>query len=1339
MNFLGNAVKFTERGDIVLEVTGVIASQHLRPIGEPLALAGKAHGRQDGGTIALAFSVSDTGIGITVEQQSRLFQPFMQADGSTTRRYGGTGLGLVIARQLAQRMNGEVGIVSEPGRGSRFWMTVTLPVCADEGPPQRLPNLKTLVVTDHPRLASIAAGLLASGGIECVQTAPSAGALDALKDGIRQPQPYQLVLLDVDPASMSASDLVSESRRDASLEGLRFVMMMPVAANLPKAWPEDLGAIASVTKPLSLSQLAFVLDSGSYERRKAQSVTDPKKRPGTQYQGHALIAEDNPVNQVVARRMLERCGLTVSVAANGAEAVEAVNREPFDIVLMDVQMPEMDGLEATRAIRAGAAATADPLPIIALTANARKEDRDECLNAGMDDFLSKPFSEEALHGVLSRWLLKRVGEPAAHIAAPATQSTGDRLKDEPVSHEFLDHSADAVAIVKESGELMYANAQMIKLANCSPESFSSLNLRQFLSSVPDAGIDELLADIALHRVLRREMNIRKAAQETEMPFDVMGSALPGSRILLSFRDISERVRLEAELKAREERFRDFSASSADWFWETDDEDRFAYVADSIATHLGVGPERLLGRSRVEVSGSADLNPPAIWEPYLAAVTARHPYRNFEYQFLDGSGAKQWLSISGQPFYGEEGQFRGYRGVGQVVTRRRQTEDELRSYRIGLEKLVAERTAELAAAEAQTRVIIESSGDGIIRVDASGTIVLANPAACDLLGYPAAELVGRPLHQTVHHSYPDGHPYPVEHCPTAMALAVGGALRALDDVFWRADGTPLPVSVSTQAICDGDRIVGGVLNFSDTSVRQQVEQAREAAREAAERLARIKGEFLANMSHEIRTPLNGVLGMAQIGYRESTGRGRSQEIFGRILDSGRLLLDIINDILDLSKIEAGKLATESVALNPRRVVDQVVSTLAERAAEKKLALVVEKAPDLPDACLGDPVRLSQILLNLLSNAVKFTEHGEVRLAARLDDAMLVFSLSDTGIGMSAEQLGRLFQPFEQADSSTTRNYGGSGLGLAICRRLAELMGGDITVTSKEGRGSTFELRLPFVPAECALERPPSLCALCSGPRLRGIRILAAEDNEMNRLVLDDLLAQEGALTTLVDNGRQAVEAFEQIGTTFDIVLMDMQMPEMDGLEASRRIRAIAPDVPIIGQTAHALAEEHAKCLAAGMSDVITKPIDIDALVAVVLENAGRAQDGVAEEKNVDKQDHQPVPTSAIDWAELEQRYCSRPEFRAKIFRSFLESFADAPQRIRAAANDDLPRLAALAHSLIGTAGFLFAGTTVAHAKVLEAAIKAGSPDTTNHAEALAHSLEAMLSEISSRETKRTVEE
>ncbi len=372
---------------------------------------------------------------------------------------------------------------------------------------------------------------------------------------------------------------------------------------------------------------------------------------------------------------------------------------------------------------------------------------------------------------------------------------------------------------------------------------------------------------------------------------------------------------------------------------------------------------------------------------------------------------------------------------------------------------------------------------------------------------------------------------------------------------------------------------------------------------AEAAARAKSAFLANMSHEIRTPLNAVLGLAQLGYRD-TADEKVRISFRRILESGRLLLAAVNDVLDLSKLEASKIDVESVPVAISSVVDEAISAMSPAAAAKNLRLACELTPDLPEAFLGDRVRIGQILLNLISNAVKFTERGEVRLRVRRDGDRIEFGVSDTGIGIRAEDLPRLFEPFEQAEPGTTRRFGGTGLGLAISRRLAELMGGELSAISTVGAGSTFALRLPLVAARATRAGAASPTGTAVR-RLAGLRILAAEDNALNRIVLEEALSGEGAQVVSAENGRRAVEVFASADSGgFDLVLMDVQMPELDGLEATRQIRGLDPGIPIVGQTAHAHATEHEACHDAGMVDVITKPVDFDLLVDTIRRRARR---------------------------------------------------------------------------------------------------------------------------------------
>jgi len=542
-------------------------------------------------------------------------------------------------------------------------------------------------------------------------------------------------------------------------------------------------------------------------------------------------------------------------------------------------------------------------------------------------------------------------------------------------------------------------------------------------------------------------------------------------------------------------------------------------------------------------------------------------------------------------------------LGEIRERKR-AEQRLVEQQQHLEQMVAARTSDLQAAEARSRLILESSAAGLYGVGLDGRFTFINGAACAMLGYRAEELSGRPVHDTIHHSHPDGSAYPAQECPMLDAARVGSVVRNGRETFWRADGSSFPIAYGCQPMLSEGRIVGAVVSFMDITAQVAAEIEQERARQAAERLSRLKSEFLANMSHEIRTPLNGVLGMAQIGLRHVNDPVRAEDAFKKISNSGSLLLGIVNDILDFSKIEAGKMAIECTPVDLGKVLTGVLELIDERARAKGLPIKVRKSPDFPMACRSDALRIGQVLLNLLSNAVKFTERGSITLAAELAEKELVFRVSDTGIGISAEEQRHIFAPFEQADGSTTRKYGGTGLGLTITQRIVELMGGSLGVESQPGVGSTFEVRLPYVESQVSPVDQPRGVISESAP-LAGLSILVTEDNEINQAILVENLTSLGARVTTANNGLQAVERLKADGpAAYDIVLMDIQMPVMNGYEAARHLRQLAPGLPIIGQTAHALPEEREACLAAGMVAHLAKPIDFSELQRLILHHASR---------------------------------------------------------------------------------------------------------------------------------------
>ncbi len=414
---------------------------------------------------------------------------------------------------------------------------------------------------------------------------------------------------------------------------------------------------------------------------------------------------------------------------------------------------------------------------------------------------------------------------------------------------------------------------------------------------------------------------------------------------------------------------------------------------------------------------------------------------------------------------------------------------------------------------------------------------------------------------------------------------------------RPDGREVWAMGATTYFTDAEgrptRLVGALQNITG---RKLAERALVRAKSDAEAANLAKSNFLATMSHEIRTPLNGVLGMAQAmeaGDLSPVQRGRLDVV----RQSSKALLGILNDILDISKIEAGKIELETIDFDLAPLIATTFANFADVAGEKGLAFELDG--EVPQGIYrGDPTRLRQILGNLISNALKFTHAGEVRVAVTYADGQLRLVVSDTGMGISEETLALLFRRFTQADSSTTRRFGGAGLGLAICRELAELMGGTIEAVSTLAEGSAFTVVLPMPRIGETQQRPASPAAERDAPQaLAAIRILAAEDNSTNRLVLKTLLQQAGVEAMIVDNGAEAVTAWQ--AEPWDAILMDVQMPVMDGAAATRAIRRLEAvggrgRTPIIGLTANAMAHQIAEYQAAGMDAVVTKPIEVGRL-------------------------------------------------------------------------------------------------------------------------------------------------
>jgi PAS domain S-box-containing protein len=519
-------------------------------------------------------------------------------------------------------------------------------------------------------------------------------------------------------------------------------------------------------------------------------------------------------------------------------------------------------------------------------------------------------------------------------------------------------------------------------------------------------------------------------------------------------------------------------------------------------------------------------------------------------------------------------------------------------------------------------------NALIVVTPDTTIVRANAAACELLGYPEGELVGLPIGRIFVGS---GEPNDASWLETMREQQ---HVSAREERYRSRDGREIPVLLSASVIPgDEGAIRGYVYVAQDITKRKQTEEALlvtmdellatnlklEEAVDHANEMARraesaslAKSQFLANMSHELRTPMNGVLGMIQLAQSGDLD-AEQREYLDLAYRSGCALVQILNDILDLTRIEKQKLALLSEPFSLRKCVSDTISLLRPEATRKGLHLITLVADDVPETVAADQVRLQQVLTNLVGNAVKFTEQGTVTVRVTMDPLGVTFMVTDTGIGIPADKQDLLFQPFSQVDASDTRRFGGIGLGLAISKEIVELMGGTMTLESAEGQGSTFSCTLPLVTAAPHLSvatHPVTLLAETAlvTPLRKGEtpRILIVEDDPASRAVLYHALKRRHYVAETANNGLQAVGKWEK--GTFDLIIMDVQMPVLDGIAAARVIRekerVRGGHIPILAMTAHAFHDDEARCLDSGMDAYLSKPVNITEAIEVMSKLVGK---------------------------------------------------------------------------------------------------------------------------------------
>jgi PAS domain S-box-containing protein len=675
------------------------------------------------------------------------------------------------------------------------------------------------------------------------------------------------------------------------------------------------------------------------------------------------------------------------------------------------------------------------------------------------------------------------------------------------------------------------------------------------------------------------------------------------------------ISADEDLRRKEQGYRLLVENTKDVIWSTDLDLKGMYISPSVHLLTGFTAEEAVHHGLLEMMtpASADLVTKTLAEALAAANDdprlLDQPH-SLELELVRKDGSTVWAEVRASFLRGRAGDPVGILGISRDISDRKRAEEALRR------------------SEQRYRLLIETTGDWVWEIDGSERFTYASRKIKDLLGYEPEEVLGKT---------------PFELMPTDDARRIAALFRriasrrvpfvALEHGMLHKNGYCIAVEATGVPFFDADRHWLGYQGcVRDITGRKRAEQELkmysaalessnrnlESFYEAAQAATKAKSEFLANMSHEIRTPMTAILGYADV-LLGNLRDPEDVEAAQTIKRNGVYLLDLINDILDLSKIEAGRLEIELTSCSPGAILSEVVSLMRIRAAAKNLRLEMESPGPIPETIRSDPLRLRQILINLIGNAVKFTDAGLVRVVMRLiegDDgqAKMQFDVTDTGIGMTDNQMAKLFQPFAQGDISASRKFGGTGLGLIISKRLAEVLGGDIAVRSAAGEGSAFRLTVAAGPlrdvrmitdlAAAINHTAPAGQMPADVPVRLSCRLLLAEDGFDNQRLISFLLRTAGAAVEVAENGRVAVDlvlAARQDGEAFELILMDMQMPVMDGYEATRRLRAEGFTGPIIALTAHAMAGDRERCLEAGCNDYISKPVDRNSLLRIVAQH------------------------------------------------------------------------------------------------------------------------------------------
>jgi PAS domain S-box-containing protein len=927
-----------------------------------------------------------------------------------------------------------------------------------------------------------------------------------------------------------------------------------------------------------------------------------------------LLLEDNPgdahlLQAALAEDALRKFAITWDERL--AVALDRLGAESFDIVLCDLSLPDSTGMDTARAITERFPA----LPLVVLTASHDADLGRSAIQYGAQDYLVKGKSDtesivRSVHYAIERKLLenaliaansvldRRVAERTAEL-----ESANNKLRASLAHFQAVTQSAnDAIVSADAAGVIVGWNASAERIFGYTEAEMLGQSLTRLIPQhLQDAYRDGMLRLLAVgesHLPGKSVELIGMSKAGIEFPLELSLSqwhATEGIYFTGIIRDITQRKQAERALVRERGILKTLTRTLPDLVWLKDPEGRYLACNARFEAFFGATEQQIIGRTDHDFVARelADF----FREQDRLAIDAGGPSINEEEVRFASDGHRELLETIKVPMFDVNGALIGVLGVGRDITRARQNEAELR-------KLVR---------------AVEQSPESIIITGAEARIEYVNDALLQSTGYSREELIGHnprllqsgktppATYVSMWNALKNGLPWKGEFNNRKkdgteyIEFAIITPLR-------QPDGTVSHYVAVKEDITEKKRIGLELDNYRQNLEEMVAERTSElsAAQQRAEAANIAKSAFLSNMSHEIRTPLNAITGMSYV-LRRSGLTLRQTDKLDKIETAGNHLLNIINNVLDLSKIEAGKFALEDVPVHVETLLGNIASMLGQKARDKGLSFNIETV-SLSHNLHGDPTRLQQALLNYAANALKFTETGHISLrvkeAAQTDETVtLRFEVEDSGIGITPDALTKLFGAFEQADNSTTRKYGGTGLGLAITKKIAEVMGGTAGVTSAAGKGSTFWFTAVLSKTQHSAEEPVKARVETAEQVIRrdhaGKRILLAEDEPINREVGVMLLEDVGLRVDLAEDGQIAVTKARSGG--YALILMDMQMPVLDGLDATRQIRQLpgCETIPILAMTANAFAENKDQCFEAGMDDFISKPVMPELLYETLL--------------------------------------------------------------------------------------------------------------------------------------------